>query len=424
MAHGRDIVAGRKFLDHLDIAGQPGARKDAFEQIMAEQGRVRHPPGQRRLESIDIVNALACERAFVEQVLIDVRDRRRVGIDAALGGKYPLEQRAALAHRQGGGDARLQDAIARHDPARHCVIDRPVERMRHLANQPGHSFKRQARVGIERDHIGNAGWCLRLHAIKGNEAGVRHSAQKAVELMQFAALALPTDPGLLACAPFAGPVQQQETRSGQSRRITFVEAVDASDRCIEKGRIARQGLLRRIGPVRQQRKIDFALGAGQVVHFKGFDMFGHTLRRGQQGRNGHKRAQAGWNACRQFQPRQNFGSDAMNNCAIDQGNGRIADRHGQQQTQKRQPGTIPCLPQQKLQGNAKKNGTTEKNAGDIACDAEPAQAVLDAVCKRGPIADGFFKRRAPCSGQTIAATLGAACRLRHCQTGDVHLAGF
>ena len=42
------------------------------------------PPLERALERIDVVDALADERAFVEQVLVDVRHGARVLIDARL----------------------------------------------------------------------------------------------------------------------------------------------------------------------------------------------------------------------------------------------------------------------------------------------------------------------------------------------------
>jgi hypothetical protein len=43
LARGGDVVAGGKFLDHLDIGGEAGAREGPLEQIVAEQ----RPPGTR-----------------------------------------------------------------------------------------------------------------------------------------------------------------------------------------------------------------------------------------------------------------------------------------------------------------------------------------------------------------------------------------
>ena len=112
LAFGGDVVAGRKFLDHLDVGSQSGAGEDALEQIVAEHGVVRHPAGERGLEGIDVVDALAGVGAFAEQVLVDVGDRRRIGIDAAGRRRTPLVQRAVAADRQRRRHARLQDGVA------------------------------------------------------------------------------------------------------------------------------------------------------------------------------------------------------------------------------------------------------------------------------------------------------------------------
>ena len=118
VARRRDIVAGRKFLDDLDIRGETGAGEHALEQIMAEQRRVRHAACQRRLEGIDIVDALAGIGAFAEQILIHVGYGRRIGIDAVHAGEDALEQRAFAPDRQRRRHPRLQHRVALDDPAR------------------------------------------------------------------------------------------------------------------------------------------------------------------------------------------------------------------------------------------------------------------------------------------------------------------
>ena len=44
---------------------------------------------ERPLERVDVVDALADERAFAEQVLVDVGDGARVGIDAGFAAEQP-----------------------------------------------------------------------------------------------------------------------------------------------------------------------------------------------------------------------------------------------------------------------------------------------------------------------------------------------
>jgi len=51
---------------------------------MAQDPVVRKAPAQCLLEGVDVVNALADERAFAEQILVGIRDGACVGIDARL----------------------------------------------------------------------------------------------------------------------------------------------------------------------------------------------------------------------------------------------------------------------------------------------------------------------------------------------------
>ena len=94
MANGANVVAGREFLDDLDVRGEAGAREHALEEIVAEKGRVRRAARERGLEGVDVVDAFAGIGSFAEQILIDVGDRRGVGIDPAHAREDALEERA------------------------------------------------------------------------------------------------------------------------------------------------------------------------------------------------------------------------------------------------------------------------------------------------------------------------------------------
>ena len=72
-------------------------------------------------------------------------------------GEDALEQRAFAADRQRRRDARLQHAVALDDAAGAAIEARPVERMRHRADQPARGVARQLRVGVERDDVAHAG---------------------------------------------------------------------------------------------------------------------------------------------------------------------------------------------------------------------------------------------------------------------------
>ena len=71
-------------VDHLDIADQAGARVGAFDQVVAEQGVAREASIEYLMNGVDLVDAFAGEDAFAVQILIDVRDRAGVDIEAGL----------------------------------------------------------------------------------------------------------------------------------------------------------------------------------------------------------------------------------------------------------------------------------------------------------------------------------------------------
>jgi hypothetical protein len=56
---------------------------------MAQNSIIGKTTANRLFEGIDVVNSLSHERAFVEQVLINVGDDTCVGIDAGLAAEKP-----------------------------------------------------------------------------------------------------------------------------------------------------------------------------------------------------------------------------------------------------------------------------------------------------------------------------------------------
>lgn len=103
LATGGDVVAGRKFLDDLDIGDGAGTGEDALEEVVAQERVLGHPPRKGGLERVDVVDALAGIRPLAEEILVEIGAGRSVGVDAAGAGKDPLEERALAAHRQGRG---------------------------------------------------------------------------------------------------------------------------------------------------------------------------------------------------------------------------------------------------------------------------------------------------------------------------------
>ena len=144
--------ARRILVDELHVRDERDARVEAFEQIVREQRVLGNRVLERRVERVDVVQALAGEDAFAEQVLIGVGHRRRVRIDAGVARVQPREQRSGGA-RERDADPRLQDAVALGDAARSRIEGRAVQRMRDDADQLPRRIARQARVAVERDAV-------------------------------------------------------------------------------------------------------------------------------------------------------------------------------------------------------------------------------------------------------------------------------
>ncbi len=70
----------------FDVGDERSPRVEAFEEVVREHGVFGHAVLERRHERVDLVEALAGEDAFVEQILIEIRHRRRVRIDARVTG--------------------------------------------------------------------------------------------------------------------------------------------------------------------------------------------------------------------------------------------------------------------------------------------------------------------------------------------------
>ena len=89
-----DIVAGRKFFDKFDVGREAGAGENAFKQIVAQHRVVGDAPLERGFERVDVIDALAGEGPFAEQVLVDVGYGGGIGVESAGAGEYPLVDRA------------------------------------------------------------------------------------------------------------------------------------------------------------------------------------------------------------------------------------------------------------------------------------------------------------------------------------------
>jgi hypothetical protein len=80
-ADGQLVVAG-KLLEQVDIGDESGTGEQPLEQVVTQQRVLRHPPRERRLERVDVVDPLSRVGPLAEQVLVHIGDRGRIGVHA------------------------------------------------------------------------------------------------------------------------------------------------------------------------------------------------------------------------------------------------------------------------------------------------------------------------------------------------------
>ena len=107
----------RIFLHQGHVADIAATGNAAFEQIVAEHGLAWQARVQNGVAGADIEQALAGEAAGAEQILVHIRDRIVVGVDARLAREKPVEVRVFSVWRQRRDQARLQDSVAGDDAA-------------------------------------------------------------------------------------------------------------------------------------------------------------------------------------------------------------------------------------------------------------------------------------------------------------------
>src|SRR5664279_2983147 len=100
LARRCDGVAGGKFLNHLDVGDEAGPRKYAFQQIVAEDRTFRNLSLQRGRYSVDFVDSFAAIGTLFEQILVNVGDCERIGVEPIWARKGALEQRSFATDRQ------------------------------------------------------------------------------------------------------------------------------------------------------------------------------------------------------------------------------------------------------------------------------------------------------------------------------------
>ena len=334
---------------------------------MAEDAIRRQTIAEAVLERMDVVDALADEGAFAEEVLIHVRHRPRIGVDARLAAVQARIAGAAGA-RQADRHRGLQDAVAGNDTAREPIVLRAVERVRHRRHQRPRRIARQLGVGVEGDDELDAGQRSGIahHARKARARRGGDAAQQRVELGELAALALVTHPHPFLRVPAPRAVEEEEDVAvglGPAFAVLAVERLDGEARAFDQRAILGKRLLAGVEQVGEQTEMQAVVAIGQEAHFQRLDQLIDVVRTGEHGRHHHQRAPLRRNAGRKVHARQRVRRRQQRGQPIHQGCAQPA--RGQQRKrgdcQRQQPG--PFSAQRTLFPYAGAQGR-EQTAGD------------------------------------------------------------
>ena len=370
LSRGSHAVARGKFLDHFDIGGEAGAREYALQQIVAENGALRDLSGESTLKDIDFVNSLAGIGALVEQILINIRNRERVGIEAVGAGEHALIQRSLVSDGQRGRHARLKNAVTVRHQAAARIKAGPVERVGHLADQPLCRADRQTRIGIERNDITDAVRQRCGAAIDGEKTGIGCAAQQTIEFMQLAALAFPANPFPLACVPQPPAMQKEEWLPAVRGRIARVQICYSRRRFGEKRLVGCAMFRCAVAPVGQQRENKIPVRIGEVENFEPFNLFADFRNTREHCRHRDNRAQIGGNPLLKFQTGQEPRPDPPGDRAVHNANRDVRGRYqtggGEQQKHAARKSSLRCADQRSPQHDRR----DDRDHADIARHAE------------------------------------------------------
>ena len=305
-----DIVA-RVVVEQLQVVDQAAAYVAAFYKVVAQNQVFGEGAFQHFLEHAQVVDAFATETSFVEDVLVQLETGRCVHVQTAKAGKE-LGVAALVGHLDVHIDARLHNAIAAvHSLAVGAQLG-AVQRMGHCANQFLRRIKHQLGVGVEGDNklyfrnrqllplaYGLAAETFLLVALAGL------AQQQVVEMQYRAALALISQPGLLAVAPGTAAIDEIEYR----RTVFFVQLLDflLSGFCdfvvprrvglAIRGGIANQGVEKVLRTAFQTLALAGAVYVAQVVHLHLLQQLDGLLLVFQYGRhNDHRGVLFGYQA--------------------------------------------------------------------------------------------------------------------------------
>ena len=320
-----------------DVGHCAAARESAFQQIVAEHLTLGQMPGQYGRHRLHVEQPFARKTGLAKKVLIDLRAGRAVRVDSWLACKQAVVQRVLFRHGQRRDEARLQNAIARHDAAAIGTQHRSVGGVGGNSNQFAQAPGGQLGIAVQRHDVARAGSTTRqggeIFKSRRWPLGVARAFHEfGHQLLKLAALSLPTDPARFARAVAALAVQEQESlQSGTRSSVLRIERFHLGAGMLQQGQVVIRP--RRIGiePVGQQGKLGVRFRIGQVVQQQ---PVGERINRGavaQDGRHHHHHAVFRRNSGQQSKPRQHLWAGRLADEPVQQCDDRLGGRRRQEQ---------------------------------------------------------------------------------------------
>src|SRR6266516_5929852 len=159
--------------------------------------------------------------------------------------------------------------------------------MRQGFDQSPGGVAQQLGIGIQRDDKPNAlELCAIARAQKSFQLGRGFPDEESIELLEFAALALPSDPALLALTPRAAAMKKKEA----PRSVPPIQLLDSSRHDVDILCVLRHALSRRVSKIGQERKAQIRIRISEVTNFEAIELVLDCVRCGKQQLHLHQRA--------------------------------------------------------------------------------------------------------------------------------------
>ncbi len=163
LAKSVGTILGWERVLQLDVGHQTAAGIIPLDQIVAQDLVVRKGVADSSVEGFTIVDSLAGKAADAKKVLIGVRDRGGIRIEARGAGIEPCEK-GLVCGDEADTHARLKDAVTADDAPLFRVEARLVQRMSEGSDQAPRCLVGELRVRIERDNETDLGEAVQAAA--------------------------------------------------------------------------------------------------------------------------------------------------------------------------------------------------------------------------------------------------------------------